>query len=165
MVVHTITMALIINMVKTVVRVVVHLVEISRMVVREPLVKVMMVPVTSNSTHRPSGGGGASESGTYGVDSSKPADGGDGKSSDILGTTYWWSGGGGGANHHAPKGGGGKGGGGSGAWGHGSSAVGGSSDTNGVSDAEPTPGSDNNWHQRGAMRVTYGWRRWWWITS
>tara|TARA_B000000477_G_scaffold54176_1_gene45675 strand:- start:23 stop:205 length:183 start_codon:yes stop_codon:yes gene_type:complete len=38
-------MALIINMVKTVVQVVVHLVEISRMVVREPLVKVMLVPV------------------------------------------------------------------------------------------------------------------------
>ena len=74
------------------------------------------------------------------TDSSTQADGGDGKSSDILGTVYWWSGGGGGAEHSNPKGSGGKGGGGVGAWGSGTSTVGGSPDTNGISDAEASPG-------------------------
>ena len=101
----------------------------------------------SGSQHRPSGGGGASEVGTDGA--TVQSDGGDGKSSDILGTTYWWSGGGGGAAHHQPKGSGGKGGGGSGAFGA-SASGGGSSDTNGVSDAETTPGSHGSWHQRGS---------------
>ena len=101
----------------------------------------------TGSQHRPSGGGGASEVGTDG--STVQSDGGDGKSSDILGTTYWWSGGGGGAAHHQPKGSGGKGGGGSGAFGA-SASGGGSSDTNGVSDAETTPGSHGSWHQRGS---------------
>jgi hypothetical protein len=100
----------------------------------------------SGSQHRPSGGGGASEAGTDGAEAQ--SDGGDGKSSDILGTTYWWSGGGGGAAHHKPKGKGGKGGGGSGAFSP--SFGGGVSDTNGVSDAEPTPGSIGHWHQRGS---------------
>ena len=105
---------------------------------------------TSGNQHWPSGGGGASQAGTWGRDNTTQSDGGDGKSSDILGTTYWWSGGGGGAEHSAPKGKGGKGGGGSGAWGAAVSSPGGNSDTNGVSHAETTPGSDANWHQRGS---------------
>ncbi len=103
---------------------------------------------SSSTSHYCCGGGGASEAGTWGANSSTQADGGDGKSSDILGTVYLWSGGGGGAEHSNPKGSGGKGGGGVGAWGAGTSTVGGSPDTNGVSDAESSPGSDT-WHQRG----------------
>ena len=104
---------------------------------------------TSGSQHRPSGGGGASEAGTWGANATTRSDGGDGKSSDILGTTYWWSGGGGGSNHSSPKGKGGKGGGASGANGHGA-AGGGDSDTNGVSDAETASGTYNTgWHFHG----------------
>ena len=103
---------------------------------------------SSSTSHYCCGGGGASEAGTWGANSSTQADGGDGKSSDILGTVYWWSGGGGGAEHSNPKGSGGKGGGGVGAWGAGTSTVGGSPDTNGISDAEASPGTDT-WHQRG----------------
>jgi len=100
--------------------------------------------------HYGAGGGGAGEVGrTYTASENIPGDGGDGKQSDILGTTYWWSGGGGGASHSNAKGGGGKGGGGSGAFG-GSVGGGGLSDTNGVSDAETTPGSNGSWHQRGS---------------
>ena len=104
---------------------------------------------SSTTSHYCCGGGGASEAGKWGSNSTTQADGGDGKSSDILGTTYWWSGGGGGAEHSNPKGSGGKGGGGVGAWGAGTSTIGGSPDTNGVSPAEYTPGTDGNWHQRG----------------
>ena len=103
---------------------------------------------SSSTSHYCCGGGGASEAGTWGATNGAQADGGDGKQSDILGTAYYWSGGGGGAEHTNSKGSGGKGGGGVGAWGGGESTVGGSPDTNGVSDAESSPGSDG-WHQRG----------------
>ena len=61
----------------------------------------------TNSNYYSSGGGGAGEAGTSA--NSEPH-GGDGLSSDILGTEYWWSGGGGGGGYSIRGGDGGKGG-------------------------------------------------------
>ena len=66
----------------------------------------------TNSNYYSGGGGGAGEAGTSA--NSEPH-GGDGLSSDILGTEYWWSGGGGGSGYSINGGDGGKGGGGGGA--------------------------------------------------
>ena len=66
----------------------------------------------TGSNHYSGGGGGAGEAGTSAT--SNPH-GGDGLSSDILGTEYWWSGGGGGSGYSGNGGDGGKGGGGGGA--------------------------------------------------
>jgi hypothetical protein len=67
---------------------------------------------SSNTSHYSGGGGGAGEAGASA--NSEPK-GGDGLSSDILGTEYWWSGGGGGGGYTINGGDGGKGGGGGGA--------------------------------------------------
>jgi alpha-tubulin suppressor-like RCC1 family protein len=67
---------------------------------------------SSNSSHYSGGGGGAGEAGASANNEPK---GGDGLSSDILGTEYWWSGGGGGSGYSGNGGDGGKGGGGGGA--------------------------------------------------
>ena len=106
---------------------------------------------TSNSSHYSSGGGGAGEAGASAT--SNPH-GGDGLSSDILGTEYWWSGGGGGSGYSGNGGDGGKGGGGGGAigtnpGGTGGLTVGGAGGGGGQNQQANTPGGNAGKHTGG----------------
>ena len=106
---------------------------------------------TSNTSHYSGGGGGAGEAGTS---ANHNPHGGDGLSSDILGTEYWWSGGGGGSGYSGNGGDGGKGGGGGGAigtnpGGTGGLTVGGNGGGGGQNSHANTPGGDAGKHTGG----------------
>jgi hypothetical protein len=106
---------------------------------------------SSNNTHYSGGGGGAGEAGTNATSEPK---GGDGLSSDILGTEYWWSGGGGGGGYSINGGDGGKGGGGGGAigtnpGGTGGLTVGGDGGGGSTSNQSNTPGGHAGKHTGG----------------
>ena len=105
----------------------------------------------TSTSHYSGGGGGAGEAGTNAI--SNPH-GGDGLSSDILGTEYWWSGGGGGSGYSGNGGDGGKGGGGGGAigtnpGGTGGLTVGGAGGGGGQNQQANRPGGNAGKHTGG----------------